>query len=140
MPSASAAVFDGDRILAGYHTIARSWVIPGGAMDPGESPASAAVRETKEETGLDIRVDRLIGVWGGSPEHQVVYPNGDIVDYVMVTFGGRIIAGTLEPDQEEFEELGWFSVDELRAMPVAPWMPDVLDALVDPTKAFHPPG
>lgn len=140
MPSASAVVFDGDLVLAGFHTIGRSWLVPGGAIDPGETPAEAAVRETKEETGLDIVVDRLIGVWGGTPDHHIVYPNGDVVDYVMATFGGRVVGGDLRPDPEEFEELRWFRLDELRAMDVAPWMDDVLDAIDDPSKSFHRPG
>jgi 8-oxo-dGTP pyrophosphatase MutT (NUDIX family) len=52
------------------------WTLPGGAVDPEEQPADAAVRECFEETALLVKLDALIGIFGG-PEFLISYPNGD---------------------------------------------------------------
>src|SRR5918999_178182 len=57
------------------------WDIIRGAIDPGGTPARAAIRETREETGLEIAITRLIGVFSG-PEFQVTFANGDRTHYV----------------------------------------------------------
>lgn len=139
LTSAAVVVMDRDRLLVGRHRNGDAWVIPGGAIDPGETPAEAAIRETLEETGLEIEITGLVGVWGGTPEHRIEYPNGDVVDYTMVTMRGRVVGGVARPDIEEFSELAWMSVDELRGARRAAWMDDVLDAIDDPSRSFRPP-
>ena len=68
--------------------------LPGGAVEPGETPAEAVIREVHEETGLNVRPTRLLGVFGG-PGFQVRYPNGDEVAYVVSLFACTITGGTL---------------------------------------------
>jgi ADP-ribose pyrophosphatase YjhB (NUDIX family) len=57
-----AAVFDGDRVLLVREVSDGRWSLPGGWADVGESPAEVAAREVREETGLEVRVTRLLAV------------------------------------------------------------------------------
>jgi ADP-ribose pyrophosphatase YjhB (NUDIX family) len=75
LPSASVLPIDADgRLLlvrhAGHHD---GWGVLGGAVEIGESPAGAAVREAREEIGADVRLVRLLNVLGG-PDYEVTYP------------------------------------------------------------------
>jgi ADP-ribose pyrophosphatase YjhB (NUDIX family) len=91
------------------------WGTLGGAVEPGESPAGAAVRETREEIGAGIELIRLLDVLGG-PEYEVSYPNGDRAAYVTAVYEARIVAGFPAPGDGELSELGWFMPDELPAV------------------------
>src|SRR3954454_1828320 len=62
------------------------WNLPAGAIDPGEKPAQAMVREVFEETGLNIRPLRVLAVIGGPPEYRVKYPNGDAIESTTIVF------------------------------------------------------
>ena len=53
------------------------WSIPGGGLKPGETIAETAIRETKEETGIDIDVLSLIGIYT-NPQHVVEYSDGEV--------------------------------------------------------------
>ena len=66
------------------------WSILGGAVDVGESPAAAAVREAREEIGVDVHLVRLLDVLGG-PDYEVSYPNGDRVAYVTAVYEARVV-------------------------------------------------
>jgi 8-oxo-dGTP diphosphatase len=79
------------------------WVFPGGYVDRGESVEHAAVRETKEESGLDVRLARLLGVYSYS---------GSAV--VLVVYAGEVLGGSFAIDDESLA---------IRAFPPAeiPW-------------------
>ncbi|GAB7230761.1 hypothetical protein VrSk94_44560 [Vibrio rotiferianus] len=53
-----------------------SWSLPAGMIEPAESPSQAVVREVREETGLKVKVERVLGVFGGEG-FGFTYPNGD---------------------------------------------------------------
>jgi ADP-ribose pyrophosphatase YjhB (NUDIX family) len=63
---AQVVLLDGNRILLARHERGdhRYWVLPGGAVEPNEDPKDAAIREVREETGLEIRLERLLFVDG----------------------------------------------------------------------------
>src|ERR1700759_4182439 len=83
LPSATAVVIDDTgRVLLERRSDTGRWALVEGIVDPGAQPAAAAVREAREETGLEIRVDRLAGV----ALHEHVYPNGDQCQYVNTWF------------------------------------------------------
>lgn len=76
---AEAGLFDDEgRVLLMKRTDDGTWSLPGGFVDPGESPAETAVRETREETGLDVRVTDLVGVYHRPPAGGAT-PHGHVV-------------------------------------------------------------
>jgi len=91
------------------------WHILGGAVDMGESPAEAAVREAREEIGVGVRLGRLLDVLGG-PDYEVHYPNGDRVAYVSAVYEAQIIEGSPAPSDGELSEVAWFHPGELPAV------------------------
>jgi ADP-ribose pyrophosphatase YjhB (NUDIX family) len=83
------------------------WGVLGGAVDVGESPASAAVREACEEISADVQLVRLVDALGG-PDCHVSYPNGDRTAYVTAVYEARIIRGSQAPGDGELSEFAWF--------------------------------
>jgi 8-oxo-dGTP pyrophosphatase MutT (NUDIX family) len=77
MPSVAVLPLDaGGRMLLVREAGGDTWGTLGGAVEIGESPARAAVRESYEELGIGVRLTRLLDVLGG-PDYEVTYPNGD---------------------------------------------------------------
>jgi ADP-ribose pyrophosphatase YjhB (NUDIX family) len=114
LPSVSVLPIDqAGRLLlvrhAGHHD---GWAVLGGAVEFGESPAEAAVRETREEIGVEIRLLRLVDVLGG-PDYEVSYPNGDRAAYVTAVYEAEITSGLPEPADGELTEVAWFHPDQL---------------------------
>ncbi|NJC73642.1 NUDIX domain-containing protein [Planosporangium thailandense] len=110
LPSVSAVVVDEDgQILLLRRADDGRWSLPGGAVDPGEQPADAVVRETYEETGVHVAVEHIAGV----ALHPVAYPNGDQCQYLNVWFRCRAVGGTAGVNDEESLAVGWFSLEEL---------------------------
>lgn len=95
-PSVSAVIFDRrGRLLLQQRSDGGQWGLPGGSVEIGESVADAAAREVQEETGLTVRVRRLVGVYS-EPALQVVrYPNGNVWHYVNVCFECTVKGGEL---------------------------------------------
>lgn len=90
------------------------WGLPGGRIEPGESVREAAVREVKEETGLNIEITQLLGVYSEPDEFRIVtfLDNGDVVQLVDIILEAKIISGELEPSSES-EALQFFNPDAL---------------------------
>lgn len=119
LPAASAVVVDGQRgILLAKRTDSGRWTIPGGGMKPGESIADTAVRETKEETGVDIEVVSLIGIYS-NPRHVVEYADGEVRQQFSVCFAGRPVGGELAVS-DETTDVGYFDPDEIAHMNIHP--------------------
>jgi 8-oxo-dGTP pyrophosphatase MutT (NUDIX family) len=130
LPSVSVIVRDAEgRVLLVWHAETGDWVTPGGALEPCEVPADAAVRETWEETGLHVRLVRLAGVYGG-PEYVVRYRNGDVNSYAMIVFEAEVIGGTAKPDGSETLEVRFFSREELAPLATPTWLPEVLGGVL----------
>ena len=92
------------RILAVRTTyLGAGWMLPGGRVERSETPHHAAVRETHEETGLDVTVDRLLLI----DAHR----RGS----VSFVFGGRLVGGELSPQFGEIAEAGWLDREEIAA-------------------------
>jgi ADP-ribose pyrophosphatase YjhB (NUDIX family) len=122
LPSVSAHIFDAaGRLLLVQQRESGVWSTPGGALEPDERPADAVVRETWEETGLHVRPEALVGAYGG-PEFVVRYPNGDEVQYAIMAFQCRVIAGQLRADGEETVAAQYWSAADLATLVVPPWL------------------
>ena len=120
MTAVSISILDVDRrLLLGRDVEMNFWTLPGGAVDPNEQPADAAVRECFEETGLLVKLDALIGVFGG-PEFLIHYPNGDVAYYTTAAFRGFIVGGSHKPVDGEFCDLGYFSQSECDSLDMSP--------------------
>lgn len=87
------------------------WAFPGGIVEYGETVENAAIREAKEETGLDVRIERLIGVYS-DPNRD---PRGH---YVSVCFLCEPVGGTLKTS-EETKEVKAFTKEELMSLKLA---------------------
>ena len=141
VPSVSIALRDPQgRVLMARHAEGGVWVLPGGAIEPTEVPADAAIREMLEETGLMTRLTGLVGVFGG-PEFVVHYRNGHRTSYVMAVFEAEIVDGSQRPDGTEVLELRFVTESEAAALRKAPWVEEVLEAVFhgDRVRCFRAP-
>jgi 8-oxo-dGTP diphosphatase len=100
-----AALVDGGRLLAARRSapveLAGRWELPGGKVEPGESPEQALVRELREELGVTAEpVERVPGEWALKP------------GYVLRIWLARLLEGAPEP-LEDHDELRWLTPDEV---------------------------
>ena len=120
MTAVAVAIFDAEgRLLLGGDTEMGCWTLPGGAVDPNEQPADAAARECFEETGLIVKLDALIGLFGG-PEFLVHYRNADVTYYTTAAFRASIVGGSHKPLDGEFSDLRYFSRSECDSLNTSP--------------------
>lgn len=117
-PGASALVFDEarEKILLTRRADNGRWCLPGGGMDPGESAAEACAREVLEETGLEVRVTKLVGVYT-TPDLLIEYPGGNKIQPVAFSFEVEITGGKLTLS-DETTEFGWYTLAEMEAMDI----------------------
>ena len=111
----SAAILDEHgRILLTRRADNGLWCLPGGGMEPGESAAEACEREVLEETGLSVRLRRLVGIYSHS-DLLIVYPDGGRFQIVALHFEAEITGGELGLSNET-SDFGYFTLQEIEDM------------------------
>ncbi|MEU1016095.1 NUDIX domain-containing protein [Streptomyces sp. NPDC005898] len=115
--AASAVVTDEDgRILLQRRRDNDLWALPGGGMDMTDSLPGAAVREVKEETGLDVEITGLVGTYT-DPRHVIAYTDGEVRRQFNVCFTARRVGGELEISNES-TELRFVAPADLKSLPM----------------------
>ncbi len=107
---ANALVLRDGEVLLARRADTGEWSAISGIVDPGENPAETARREALEEAGVTIEVERMLWL---VVTDTVVYPNGDVCQYVDHGFRARWISGDARVADDESTEVGWFPVDAL---------------------------
>lgn len=114
LPAVRGVVFDDDgRVLLCQRADNHHWTVITGILEPGEHPAPGLVREIFEETAVVAETERILAVGVVGP---VTFPNGDICDFLDITFRCRYVSGDAQVNDDESIAVGWFGLDELPDM------------------------
>ena len=124
---AVATIFDDQgRVLLVHQTYKGSkWAWPGGVVEEDEAPWTAVVREVKEETGLDVQVVRLVGVYHIADRNSLGFQ-----------FLCRVVSGELHVDGQEISEARFFDPARLPVPMTQPARQRVVDALANCVEPF----
>ena len=118
-----ALIFDNKRVLLAHRRDIDWWNLPGGGMEIGETVEEATCREVKEETGLEVQVEQLIGVYSKPQKQEVV-----------LTFRCKVIGGELQAT-EESRACEYFSPDALPRNTLPKHRERIVDALLNQQSA-----
>lgn len=137
VPSANAVVTnDAAEILLIRRSDNGNWALPGGGMDLGESLPETAVRETAEETGIDVEIIGLVGIFT-DPRHVILYTSdGEVRQEFSVVFAARPVGGSLTTS-EETPDVRWVPVPEIRSLPMDRSMRKRLDHFLTAPQDVH---
>lgn len=103
IPGAAALVTDdAGRILLQRRRDSGRWSLPGGVMEVGERLNETAVREVREETGLDVEITGLLGIYT-DPGHVIAYSDGEVRQEFVVAYRARPVGGDLRISDESTE-------------------------------------
>src|SRR5579863_5599636 len=119
VPAASAIVPDGrGGVLLHRRRDNGYWALPGGTMEIGESIAQTVVREVREETGLEVEVKYLVGVYTNR-SHVIAFSDGEVRQEFSLCFACKVIGGEIRVSDESHEVrfVPWRSLDRLGIHP-----------------------
>ncbi len=116
---AFAVIFDErDRVLLCHRRDIDAWNLPGGGVEQGETPWDAAVREVREEVGIDAEIVRLTGLYWKPGTDELVF-----------NFECRVTSGS-PTASDEADDVGYFAFDALPPNTVPKQVERIADALV----------
>jgi 8-oxo-dGTP pyrophosphatase MutT (NUDIX family) len=121
VPSVTAIVpNERGELLLVHKTDNNLWALPGGAMDLGEFMAETVVREVKEETGIDVAVTGVVGIYT-NPNHVMAYDDGEVRQQCSICFTTRVLGGQLATSRET-SEVEWIAPGRLDSLNMHPSM------------------
>ncbi len=112
--SSAVVVDDEGRILLQRRSDSGNWALPGGAMDIGETFAQSVVREIKEETGFDVRIDRIVGIYS-DPGHVFAYHDGEVRQEFNICLACTIVGGKLSVSSES-TDVRFFALEDVATL------------------------
>lgn len=119
VPSASViAPNEEGKILLQKRSDTGLWALPGGAMEIGETLGQTAVRETKEETGLNVELEYIVGIYT-NPHHVVAFSTGEVRQQFSLCFACHIVGGEINVSDES-TAVGFFSPTEIGHLDMHP--------------------
>lgn len=134
VPSVTVAVQNGDGDLLLIHKIDNDlWALPGGGHDPGESIITTAIREVKEETGIDVEIMSLVGTYT-DPRHVMQYDDGEVRQQFSLCFKGRAIGGAPRRDGTETKAVAWVRPSDIAGLTIHPSMRMRIEHALDGTR------
>ncbi|MEV0294209.1 NUDIX domain-containing protein [Nocardia sp. NPDC050710] len=132
----SAVVRDSQgRILMIHRTDNDRYSIPGGGLEAGETITQALMREVKEETGIDVRVTELIGIFS-NPEHVIAYDDGEVRQEFSICFHADPIGGDLRTSSES-KEVRWVAPKDISSLNVHPSITLRIERGLSPTTGTY---
>jgi ADP-ribose pyrophosphatase YjhB (NUDIX family) len=119
VPAVTAFVIDDEgRVLLIHRTDNDRWALPGGEVELGESVSSAVIREVREETGIEVEITGLVGIYS-DPKHIIAYDDGEVRQQFSICFRAHQVGGTLRGSSES-SEVDWLRPEELDALSMHP--------------------
>ena len=112
LPGVAAVIHNADGEVLIQERAEGGFSLPAGAIEPGETPGEALVREVWEETGLHVVPTRVLGTFGGK-QYRTLYPNGDQAEYTVILFACAIVAGELRCVDGESRSLKFYTVSDI---------------------------
>jgi 8-oxo-dGTP diphosphatase len=88
------------------------WTIPSGGYDKGETIRQTARRETEEETGLEVELEGVVGLYFRDSEKLSDYKS------VMLVFKSKVVSGEVLQNQNEIQRVRFSDIDEIRSLPL----------------------
>lgn len=117
-PAAAVAILnDKKEILMLHRKDNQKWTMPGGTLELGESMAECALREVREESGLDVEIKDIIGTYT-DPNIRVAYSDGEVRQEFTVVYYGIAEEYVVNLD-EESSNFVWVSLEEVLNLPLA---------------------
>lgn len=117
-PAAAVAILNGQRELLMLHRKDNGkWTMPGGTLEFGESLTECALREVREESGLQVVIKDIIGTYT-DPQIRVAYSDGEVRQEFTIVYYGEACGGQVTLD-EESSAFRWVPLDRVLDLPLA---------------------
>lgn len=116
-PAAAVAIINNENILMLKRVDNKKWTLPGGTMELDESLIDCAVREVKEETNLDVKIEEVIGTYT-DPDIRIEYSDGEVRREFTIVYYGTVSDCDVTIDHESSSYL-WIPINEVQTYPMA---------------------
>lgn len=116
-PAAAVAIINDGKVLMLKRKDNKKWTLPGGTLELDESLTDCAIREIKEECGLDVIIKDIIGTYT-DPDIRIEYSDGEVRREFTIVFYGIVQSDNVIIDDES-SEYQWINLDNVKNLPMA---------------------